>query len=177
MRVPANGPAVVVLALMVNLPCAALAQPAVTHRPAEYGVVIEKNLMIPVRDGVRLAADIYRPAREGKPAPGRFPALLTRTPYDKSGSAGEGKYYAERGYVVVANDTRGRFASEGTWHGLADDPQDGHDIVEWIATQGWSDGKVGTSLPDVQRVQERSPDPARYLEQQLSAIRREPQHR
>jgi len=74
----------------------------------------------------------------------RFPALLIRTPYDKSGSAGEGKYYAERGYVVVANDTRGRFASEGTWHGLADDPQDGHDIVQWIATQGWSDGKVGT---------------------------------
>ena len=73
MRVPANGPAVVVLALMVNLPCAALAQPAVTHRPAEYGVVIEKNQMIPVRDGVRLAADAYRPAREGKPAPGASP--------------------------------------------------------------------------------------------------------
>jgi putative CocE/NonD family hydrolase len=53
--------------------------------------------------------------------------------------------------VVVANDTRGRYASEGTWHGLADDPQDGHDIVEWIATQGWSNGKVGTfgtSYPD-----------------------------
>ena len=70
--------------------------------------------------------------------------LLTRTPYDKSGSAGEGNYYAERGYVVVANDTRGRYASEGTWHGLADDPQDGHDIVEWIAKQEWSDGKLGT---------------------------------
>ena len=144
MRVSANGLVVVVLAVMVNLPCPALAQPAVSHRPAEYGVVIEKNLMIPVRDGVRLAADIYRPAREGKPAAGRFPALLTRTPYDKSGAAGEGNYYAERGYVVVANDTRGRYASEGTWHGLADDPQDGHDIVEWIATQEWSDGKVGT---------------------------------
>ena len=69
MRETANGPAVVVLAVMVSLPCPALAQPAVSHRPAEYGVVIEKNLMIPVRDGVRLAADIYRPAQEGKPAP------------------------------------------------------------------------------------------------------------
>jgi len=150
-RVSANGPAVVVLAVMVNLPCPALAQPAVSHRPAEYGVVIEKNLMIPVRDGVRLTADIYQPAQEGKPARRRFPALLTRTPYDKSGSAGEGNYYAERSYVVVANDTRGRYDSEGTWHGLADDPQDGHDIVEWIATQGWSSGKVGTfgtSYPD-----------------------------
>jgi uncharacterized protein len=134
----------VVLAVMVSLPCFAWAQPAVSHRPAEYGVAIEKNLMIPVRDGVRLAVDIYRPAREGKPAPGRFPALLTRTPYDKSGSSGEGNYYAQRGYAVVANDTRGRYASEGTWHGLADDPQDGYDIVEWIAVQEWSDGKVGT---------------------------------
>jgi putative CocE/NonD family hydrolase len=143
-RVSANGPAVVVLAVVVNLPFPALAQPAVSRRPPEYGVIVEKNLMITVRDGVRLAADIYRPAREGKPAPGRFPALLTRTPYDKSGSAGEGKYYAERGYVVVANDTRGRYASEGTWHGLANDPVDGHDVLEWIAAQNWSDGKVGT---------------------------------
>ena len=120
------------------------AQPPVSERPPEYGVVIERNVMIPVRDGVRLAADLYRPAIEGKSAPGRFPALLTRTPYDKSGSAGEGRFYAARGYVVVANDTRGRYASEGTWNGLANDPQDGHDVVEWIAAQDWSDGKVGT---------------------------------
>jgi putative CocE/NonD family hydrolase len=129
---------------MLNLPCPAPAQPAVSSRPAEYGVAVERNLMIPVRDGVRLAADIYRPARDGTPVPGRFPALLTRTPYDKSGASGEGNYYAERGFVVVANDTRGRYASEGTWRGLVDDPQDGYDIVEWIAAQPWSDGKVGT---------------------------------
>ena len=61
------------LLLMVSLPGLAQAQPAVTHRPAEYGVAIEKNLMIPVRDGVRLAVDIYLPTREGKPAPGAFP--------------------------------------------------------------------------------------------------------
>jgi putative CocE/NonD family hydrolase len=100
--------------------------------------------MIPARDGVRLAADIYRPARDGKPAEGRFPTLLTRTPYDKVGSVGEGKYYVELGYVVVANDTRGRYTSEGTWHGLVDDPRDGYDVVEWIAGRPWSDGKVGT---------------------------------
>ena len=70
--------------------------------------------------------------------------MLTRTPYDKNGAAAEGKYYAERGYVVVANDVRGRYASEGTWHGLVDDPADGYDVVEWIAAQDWSDGKVGT---------------------------------
>ena len=75
-----------------------------------------------MRDGVRLAADIYRPARDGKPAAGRFPTLLTRTPYNKDGASGEGRYYAERGYVVVANDVRGRYASEGTWRLIADDP-------------------------------------------------------
>ena len=69
---------------------------------------------------------------------------MTRTPYDKTGVGGEGRYYAERGYVVVANDVRGRYASEGTWRLIADDPQDGFDVVEWIARQDWSDGKVGT---------------------------------
>ena len=59
-------------------------------------------------------------------------------------SSGEGRYYAERGYVVVANDVRGRYASEGTWRLIVDDPQDGFDVVEWIARQDWSDGKVGT---------------------------------
>ena len=48
------------------------------------------------------------------------------------------------GYVVVANDVRGRYASEGTWRLIADDPQDGFEVVEWIARQDWSDGKVGT---------------------------------
>lgn len=118
--------------------------PQAAIRPAEYGVVVEKDVKIPMRDGVRLAADLYRPARGVAPAPGRFPALLTRTPYDKNGAKGEGQYYASRGYVVVANDVRGRYASEGTWRLIADDPQDGFDVVEWIARQEWSDGKVGT---------------------------------
>ena len=118
--------------------------PQPSRRPAEFGFVIEKDAKIPMRDGVRLAADVYRPARDGKPVPGRFPTLLTRTPYDKNGVKGEGTYYAERGYVVVANDIRGRYASEGTWRLIVDDPQDGLETVEWIARQEWSDGKVGT---------------------------------
>jgi putative CocE/NonD family hydrolase len=116
----------------------------VSSRPAEFGVVVEKNVIVPVRDSVRLAADIYRPARDGTPAAGKFPALLTRTPYNKDGVNADGRYYAERGYVVVANDVRGRYASEGTWRLITDDPQDGYDVVEWIARQDWSDGNVGT---------------------------------
>lgn len=119
--------------------------PKLSRRAAESEVGVETNVMIPMRDGIRLAADIYRPAKDVKPIDGKFPALLTRTPYGKGdGNSAEGKFYAARGYVVVANDVRGRFASEGTWRMLADDPNDGYDVVEWIAQQPWSDGKVGT---------------------------------
>ncbi len=123
----------------------AVAQPPrVERRAATHGVSVEKNVMIRVRDGVALAADLYQPTNAGVVAPGRFPALLTRTPYDKTGAEHEGRYYAERGYVVVANDVRGRYASQGTWRMMVDDPADGYDVVEWIAAQPWSDGRVGT---------------------------------
>ncbi len=118
--------------------------PAPASRPPGFEVDVQKDVMIPMRDGVRLAANIYRPARAGKPVDGRFPTLLTRTPYDKNAVKAEGPYYAARGYVVVANDVRGRYVSEGTWRLIADDPSDGREVVEWIAAQAWSDGKVGT---------------------------------
>ena len=137
-------PAFVIVTAATAVPRAGAQGPVATKRPAEYQVIAEKDVKIAMPDGVRLAADIYRPARAGKPADGRFPALLTRTPYDKTGARGEGQYYAARGYVVVANDVRGRYASEGTWRLIADDPKDGFEVVEWIARQGWSDGKVGT---------------------------------
>ena len=118
--------------------------PQVTKRSGEFEAVVEKNQTITASDGTKLAADVYRPGRGGTPLDGTFPALLTRTPYNKDGSAGEGRYYAERGYVVVANDVRGRYGSEGTWRLIVDDPKDGLDVVEWVARQPWSNGKVGT---------------------------------
>lgn len=135
------------LILWLPLPAApATAQaPRVADRGEEYEVAVEVDVKVPMRDGVRLAADVYRPARDGRPVEGRFPTLLTRTPYDKGrGDSDEARYYAARGYNVVMNDVRGRYASEGTWRLIADDPQDGHDVVEWIAAQPWSDGQVGT---------------------------------
>ncbi len=97
-------------------------------------------------DGTRLAIDIYRPD-----APGKFPALVERTPYDKTKSSeiqvGAHTFFAERGYVFLVQDTRGRFASEGTFYPFLDDAwlrnRDGYDTVQWIAQQPWSDGKVG----------------------------------
>jgi putative CocE/NonD family hydrolase len=112
-------------------------------READFEVSVERGVMVPARDGVKLATDVYRPARDGKPVEGRFPAILTRTPYNKDGNRGLGEYYAARGYVFVAQDTRGRYGSEGEWHWLTDDGPDGVDCAAWIARQPWSDGQIG----------------------------------
>ncbi len=112
----------------------------------QYDAVCHSNVMIPMRDGVRLATDIYFPALGGQPASGKFPVILERTPYDKAGSGNvtNGTYYARRGYVCAIQDVRGRFVSEGEWYPFAKEAPDGYDTVEWLATQAWSDGQVGT---------------------------------
>ncbi|MBM3949330.1 MAG: CocE/NonD family hydrolase [SAR202 cluster bacterium] len=112
----------------------------------EYGVVFERDVMMKTRDGVRLATDIYFPATGGKRAPGKFPVVLERTPYDKRSAVNvtKGKYFARRGYVCAIQDVRGRFGSEGEWYAFAHEAPDGYDCVEWLGTQPWSNGKVGT---------------------------------
>lgn len=111
-----------------------------------YEVHLQHNLMVPMRDGVRLATDLYLPAQGGQPLAERWPAILMRTPYSKGSGEkghGDGHYFASRGYAVVFQDTRGRYDSEGTWHMLTDDGPDGYDTAAWIAQQNWSDGKIG----------------------------------
>ncbi len=103
--------------------------------------LVERNRAIPMRDGVSLAADIYFPAANGVRKAGRFPVILTRTPYDKSRV--DGAFYASRGYVFVAQDTRGRYASEGEWSFLTADAADGHDTAAWIVRQPWRSGRIG----------------------------------
>ena len=112
-------------------------------REPEFDVAPTLGLMVPTRDGVRLATDVYRPARGGEPVTGKFPTILTRTPYGKQGSDALGNYYATRGYAVVVQDTRGRYDSEGVWHMLTDDGRDGVDTAQWIVAQPWSDGQIG----------------------------------
>ena len=80
-----------------------------------YEVVVSRNVMVSMRDGVRLATDVYRPARNGVPVAGKFPVILERTPYGKDSIAGWAGYFVPRGYVAVGQDTRGRWASEGRW--------------------------------------------------------------
>ncbi len=112
----------------------------------QYDVVIESNVMMPMRDGVRLATDIYFPAIDGQPAEGKFPVILERTPYNKAlpRSVTNGKFFARRGYVCVNQDVRGRFKSDGEWYPFAKEAPDGYDTVEWLAAQPWSNGRVGT---------------------------------
>ena len=94
------------------------------------------------RDGVVLRADVYRPD-----GPGRHPVLLSRLPYDKAGRRrpGDIDVFVDHGYVVIIQDTRGRFASDGdTYVPLAPEANDGYDAVEWAAGLPYSSGRVGT---------------------------------
>jgi putative CocE/NonD family hydrolase len=105
----------------------------------EAGVKVEKNAMVAMRDGVKLATDIYLPAGSSE----KLPVILTRTPYNKDGAKSYGTYFASHGYAFVAQDTRGRYASEGVWHWMTDDGVDGTDCAAWIAAQPWANGKIG----------------------------------
>ena len=101
-------------------------------------VQVDRDAHVTMRDGVVLHADIYRPDVDGK-----FPVLLERTPYDKNAVGNFGVRAAARGYVVVVEDVRGRFASEGEWYPFKSESQDGYDTVEWAAALPYANGKVG----------------------------------
>jgi len=110
-----------------------------TSQDLEYRV--EQNVMIPMRDGILLASNIYQPRAEGS-----YPVILLRTPYGKPGASwGEAKRYTEAGFIMVAQDCRGRGDSEGEWDPFRHDPDDGFDTQEWIGQQSWCNGCIGTS--------------------------------
>lgn len=114
--------------------------------PTHDMVLFAKNAMVPMRDGIHLATDIYRPSHGGTPVDTPFPVLLQRTPYGKTGRGlvDRARYFVERGYVVVLQDMRGRYDSEGTFAKYHDfDAPDGYDTVEWIARLPYSSGAVG----------------------------------
>src|SRR6185369_5618839 len=111
---------------------------SVLQAAESYEVTTERGVTVTMRDGVILRADIYRPNVDGQ-----FPVLLQRTPYNKSGGVGFGLRAAARGYVVIIQDVRGRYASEGEWYTFKHEPDDGYDTVEWAGTLPYSDGKVG----------------------------------
>jgi putative CocE/NonD family hydrolase len=110
--------------------------------PVLHEVRIQRHVPVKMRDGVILYADIYLPAK-----PGKYPVILTRTPY---GVQREGVHhermikFAQRGYVGIVQDVRGRYESEGKWDPFRDEATDGYDTIEWAAAQDFSNGKVAT---------------------------------
>ncbi|HET8624605.1 MAG TPA: CocE/NonD family hydrolase [Gemmatimonadales bacterium] len=123
-------------------------------RADEGDVTLYSNVMVAMRDGVRLATDIYVPSGAR-----RFPVILERTPYDKTAPSRSERtasnptpmtraelagFFARHGYVVVYQDCRGRYQSEGVFVKYVSDAQDGYDTCAWILKQPWCDGRIGT---------------------------------
>ncbi len=117
-------------------------------RELEAIAVVDQKLMVPMRDGVRLATDVYRPRTDA-----RVPIVLSKTPYNfnawRDGELTTRTYRAaleavRRGYAYVVQNERGKYFSEGTWDILGPPTTDGYDALEWMSNQPWSNGKVGT---------------------------------
>jgi putative CocE/NonD family hydrolase len=114
-----------------------------------YGTVVSKDVMVEMRDDILLATDVYRPARDGEVAEGRWPTIVCITPYDKT----ERRYieiadfFVPHGYAVVLQDMRDRHRSQGTkeyFHSATPHTgEDGYDTIEWIASRPWSNGRTG----------------------------------
>lgn len=122
-------------------------------------VHVTHDVMVTMRDGVRLAMDIYRPAVAGAPIATPLPVLLERTPYDKLGTNHGDRTrddpipkskpelavaFVRGGYVVAIQDCRGRYASEGVFEKYLSEGPDGYDTIAWLADQPWCDGRVAT---------------------------------
>ena len=99
----------------------------------------KETIMLPMRDRVKLATDVHRPVGTNS-----LPVILGRTPYNKNGLDGIGAEAIKRGFILVAQDCRGRFASEGENLPFNLDGPDGFDTLEWIAKQPWCNGRIGT---------------------------------
>ncbi|MCH2400085.1 MAG: CocE/NonD family hydrolase [Pirellulales bacterium] len=109
--------------------------------PTSPDIRLLHGLSVPLRDGVRLSADVYLPA-----AAGPFPTIVTRTPYESGRDVfiELGVWWAERGYAFAVQDCRGRFESEGTFHAYFPDIEDGYDTLAWLSTQPWCNGHIGS---------------------------------
>jgi uncharacterized protein len=124
-----------------------------------HDAVVHRNLMVPTRDGIHLATDVYRPAVDGRPLTSPLPVILERTPYGKRERsrseiepgmaqpmtrAEVATQFVRAGYVVIYQDCRGRYDSEGEFTKYLSEGPDGYDTCAWIVEQPWCDGKIGT---------------------------------
>jgi hypothetical protein len=133
--------------------------PGIATVAAGPDTLLMSNLMVPMRDGVQLATDLYLPGHNGTLASGRFPVILERTPYDKTAESRSERtptveqpksraevaaFFVRHGYAVIYQDCRGRYRSQGTYVKYLSDGADGYDTCAWILRQPWSNGAIGT---------------------------------
>lgn len=137
------------------------------YSDALYRVLKPKTYMVPMRDGIRLATDVYLPWKEGS-----IPTVLVRTPYGRTGGIESYYRFVQRGYALVVQDVRGREDSEGEWLPMYYEVEDGDDTLNWIADEPWSDGNVsmtgGSYLGYVQWAAAASGNP--HLKAMLSSV-------
>jgi uncharacterized protein len=124
--------------LLIAVPLLAQGSPP-RHLPPPGTIRWQFNVAVPMRDGVRLRADVFLPANGTK-----SPVLLIRTPYGKNREQDDAVYFAPKGYAVVIVDSRGRNDSDGAWYPWVNEDRDGYDAIEWAAAQSWSNGRVVT---------------------------------
>ena len=125
---------ILVLSVLLSIQSVLAAQEA-------FEVDVRTEVMIPMRDGVELSANIFLPKAEGK-----YPVILIRSPYGKGNEKnGDGLFYAGRGYVVVSQDCRGKGSSQGDWEPFANERYDGVDTQKWLLNQPWCNGSIGTA--------------------------------
>ena len=112
----------------------------------QYDHAIDRHIAVAMRDGVLLYLDVYRPALKGHALDGAWPVVVERTPYNKDrlSYSVTGRYFAQRGYIYVVQDVRGRWSSEGAFAFLRNEADDGSDTFEWLAAQPWCGEKIGT---------------------------------
>jgi putative CocE/NonD family hydrolase len=111
----------------------------------------QNDVMVPMRDGVCLATDVYLPMQSGKAIDTALPVVLIRTPYDKTRLADHAsivrlREFAFHGYAVVAQDCRGRHNSEGEFYPFVNETNDGHNTLNWLGEQPWCNGRIGTTM-------------------------------
>jgi putative CocE/NonD family hydrolase len=129
-----------IAALLATLaPAAAQGPAAPKSAPGPYEIDLTWGVKVPMRDGVRLNATLYRPQGVKDPVP----LVLTITPYIADTYHERAMYFASHGYAFALVDARGRGNSEGTFTPFVGDGSDGHDVVEWLARKPWCNGKVG----------------------------------
>lgn len=128
------------LGLLVLVVVSIAAEPRFPAPKPKYEVRLEDNVRVPMRDGVKLSTDLYFPVG----AKQRLAAVMIRTPYNRKSQAAAAQLFAGQGFITVVQDVRGKFDSGGVFTVSANDTRDGSDLLDWIAAQPWSTGKIGT---------------------------------